>query len=148
MHFRNIQGGFLNFRETFIDNGDLDMLKMARVFKEVGYDGMLQPDHMPLVDIEGPNGSAVVGHTLRARLHQGDHRGAQGRSVGGSSAVCGGCGEARIAAPVPWGRDWRLRHWPRRHRCGPAAIVDAAAGVSAGVDQMRHIEARQSVRRG
>ena len=63
VHFRNIHGGFLNFRETFIDNGDLDMLKMARVFKEVGYDGMLQPDHMPLVDIEGPNGSAVVGHT-------------------------------------------------------------------------------------
>ena len=33
VHFRNIHGGFLNFRETFIDNGDLDMLKMARVFK-------------------------------------------------------------------------------------------------------------------
>jgi mannonate dehydratase len=62
VHFRNIQGGFLNFRETFIDNGDLDMLKMARVFKEVGYDGMLQPDHMPLVDLEGANGSSVVGH--------------------------------------------------------------------------------------
>jgi mannonate dehydratase len=62
VHFRNIQGGFLNFRETFIDNGDIDMLKMARVFKEVGYKGMLQPDHMPLVDMEGPAGSAVAGH--------------------------------------------------------------------------------------
>ena len=62
VHFRNIQGGFLNFRETFIDNGDIDMLKMARVFKEVGYDGMFQPDHMPLVDIEGPSGSSVAGH--------------------------------------------------------------------------------------
>jgi mannonate dehydratase len=25
-HFRNIEGGFLNFRETFVDNGSVDML--------------------------------------------------------------------------------------------------------------------------
>jgi len=43
VHFRNIEGGFLNFRETFIDNGSVDMLKAMRVYKEVGYDGMLMP---------------------------------------------------------------------------------------------------------
>ena len=50
VHVRNIAGGFLNFRETFIDNGSVDMLKAARVYKEVGYDGMLMPDHVPDVD--------------------------------------------------------------------------------------------------
>jgi mannonate dehydratase len=50
VHFRNIEGGFGNFRETFIDNGSVDMLKAARVYKEVGYDGMLMPDHVPNVD--------------------------------------------------------------------------------------------------
>jgi len=50
VHFRNIEGGFLNFRETFIDNGSVDMLKAARVYKEVGYDGMLMPDHVPQVE--------------------------------------------------------------------------------------------------
>jgi len=50
VHFRNIEGGRLNFRETFIDNGSVDMLKAARVYKEVGYDGMLMPDHVPHVD--------------------------------------------------------------------------------------------------
>jgi mannonate dehydratase len=50
VHFRNIEGGYLNFRETFIDNGSIDMLKAARVYKEVGYDGMLMPDHVPNVD--------------------------------------------------------------------------------------------------
>ena len=50
VHFRNIEGGFGNFRETFIDNGSVDMLKAARVYKEVGYDGMLMPDHVPHVD--------------------------------------------------------------------------------------------------
>jgi mannonate dehydratase len=50
VHFRNIEGGRLNFRETFIDNGSVDMLKAARVYKEVGYDGVLMPDHVPHVD--------------------------------------------------------------------------------------------------
>jgi mannonate dehydratase len=49
VHFRNIQGGFLNFRESFIDDGAVDMLKAMRVYKEVGYDGMMMPDHVPRV---------------------------------------------------------------------------------------------------
>ena len=49
VHFRNIRGGFLNFRETFIDDGDVDMLRALRVYKEVGYDGMIMPDHVPRV---------------------------------------------------------------------------------------------------
>jgi mannonate dehydratase len=47
VHFRNIRGGFLKFQETFIDDGDVDMLKAMRVYKEVGYDGMMMPDHVP-----------------------------------------------------------------------------------------------------
>ena len=50
VHFRNIEGGFLNFRETFIDNGSVDMLKAMRVYKEVGYDGMMMPDHVPRIE--------------------------------------------------------------------------------------------------
>lgn len=49
VHFRNIRGGFLRFQETFIDDGDVDMLKALRVYKEVGYDGMVMPDHVPRI---------------------------------------------------------------------------------------------------
>lgn len=49
VHFRNIRGGFLNFQETFIDDGDVDMLKAMRVYKEIGYDGMMMPDHVPKI---------------------------------------------------------------------------------------------------
>ncbi|HMJ62265.1 MAG TPA: mannonate dehydratase, partial [Bryobacteraceae bacterium] len=49
-----IRGGFLNFQETFPDAGDVDMLSILRVYKEVGYDGMLMPDHVPV--IEGDTG--------------------------------------------------------------------------------------------
>ena len=54
VHFRNIHGGFLNFQETFPDCGDVDMVEALRVYKEVGYDGMLMPDHVPI--IEGDEG--------------------------------------------------------------------------------------------
>jgi mannonate dehydratase len=49
VHFRNIKGGFGSFQETFPDNGDVDFIKAARVYKEVGYDGMLMPDHVPTI---------------------------------------------------------------------------------------------------
>jgi mannonate dehydratase len=51
VHFRNIQGRFLDFRETFPDNGDVDMPRALRTYKEVGYDGMIMPDHVP--DVPG-----------------------------------------------------------------------------------------------
>ncbi len=54
VHFRNIRGGFLDFQETFIDDGDVDMLQAMRVYREVGYDGMIMPDHVPR--IPGDNG--------------------------------------------------------------------------------------------
>jgi mannonate dehydratase len=54
VHFRNIHGGFLHFEETFPDAGDVDMLAALRVYKEVGYDGMIMPDHVP--HIEGDAG--------------------------------------------------------------------------------------------
>jgi len=54
VHFRNIHGGFLHFQETFPDCGDVDLLAALRVYKEIGYDGMLMPDHVP--SIQGDDG--------------------------------------------------------------------------------------------
>jgi mannonate dehydratase len=51
VHFRNIKGGFLNFQETFIDDGDVDMPACLRVYREVGYEGMIMPDHVPGIPI-------------------------------------------------------------------------------------------------
>ena len=56
VHFRNIRGGLGKFEETFPDDGDVDMLRALRVYKEVGYDGMVMPDHAPV--IEGDAGHA------------------------------------------------------------------------------------------
>jgi len=55
VEFRNIKGGYLKFQETFPDDGDIDMLAALRLYKQVGFDGMLFPDHVPR--IEGDQGS-------------------------------------------------------------------------------------------
>jgi mannonate dehydratase len=69
VHFRNIDGGFLNFRETFIDNGSVDMLKAMRVYKEVGYDGMMMPDHVPQVEgVDSAQGFAYAFGYIKALI--------------------------------------------------------------------------------
>jgi mannonate dehydratase len=54
VHFRNIRGHFLNFQETFPDNGSVNMPRAMRTYKEVGYEYMVMPDHAP--KIEGDTG--------------------------------------------------------------------------------------------
>jgi mannonate dehydratase len=49
VHFRNIEGRIGDFRETFPDNGDVNMIEALRTYREVGFDGMIMPDHVPRV---------------------------------------------------------------------------------------------------
>lgn len=49
IHFRNVIREIPRekYTETFIDEGQADMLGVLRVLKEVGYDRLLHPDHAP-----------------------------------------------------------------------------------------------------
>ena len=47
IHLRNIKGGWNNFQEVYPDNGDMDFVEVVRTLRDVGYDGMLMPDHTP-----------------------------------------------------------------------------------------------------
>ena len=47
VHFRNIRGRRDDFREVYPDEGDLDMVAIARTLHEVDYPFMVMPDHMP-----------------------------------------------------------------------------------------------------
>jgi mannonate dehydratase len=55
VHFRNIRGAMLKFEETFPDDGDVDMPRALRVYREIGYDGLIMPDHVPQI-LGDPNG--------------------------------------------------------------------------------------------
>jgi mannonate dehydratase len=54
VHFRNIKGGRFSFTEEFADAGDMDMPAALRLYKEVGVDCMIMPDHVPEIDGEAP----------------------------------------------------------------------------------------------
>jgi mannonate dehydratase len=51
VHFRNVQTiqPYFNYVETFIDEGQTDMLAAMRALREVGYAGMVVPDHSPSI---------------------------------------------------------------------------------------------------
>jgi sugar phosphate isomerase/epimerase len=52
VHFRNIKGGYLDFSECFADEGSVDMAASIRAYREVGYDGIPFPDHVPVSDLD------------------------------------------------------------------------------------------------
>lgn len=49
IHFRNIRGRRDAFEEVFPDEGDVDMVRAFRTLLDVGYSGMVMPDHVPEV---------------------------------------------------------------------------------------------------
>jgi mannonate dehydratase len=51
VHFRNVRTTTpkYNYEETFIDEGQTDMLAAMRAFQEVGYSHMIVPDHSPVI---------------------------------------------------------------------------------------------------
>src|SRR5574341_1758109 len=42
--------GVVRSEPTFPDDGDVDMIRAMRGYKEVGYDGMIMPDHVPHIE--------------------------------------------------------------------------------------------------
>jgi mannonate dehydratase len=47
VHLRNIKGGWNDFQEVYPDNGDMDFAQIIKALKNVGYNGMVMPDHIP-----------------------------------------------------------------------------------------------------
>ena len=54
VHFRNVRGKVPNYREVFLDEGDVDMIETLRIYRECGYDGVLIPDHTPRTACDAP----------------------------------------------------------------------------------------------
>lgn len=60
IHLRNIKGGWDNFQEVYPDNGDMDFLHVIRALRDVGFDGMVMPDHVPVHAAEGSSAQAFA----------------------------------------------------------------------------------------
>jgi mannonate dehydratase len=54
VHFRNVRGKVPDYKETFVDDGDIDMLRVLRILKRNNYTGVLIPDHTPQMSCAAP----------------------------------------------------------------------------------------------
>ena len=65
VHFRDVRGGPTKFVETFHDDGQTDMFEAMRTYYEIGFDGVMRPDHTPTMAGE-PNDQP--GYMMLGRL--------------------------------------------------------------------------------
>ena len=54
VHLRNVTGKVPRYRETFIDDGDIDVLRVLRILRKNHFDGALIPDHTPQMTCDAP----------------------------------------------------------------------------------------------
>ncbi|MBA2392456.1 MAG: mannonate dehydratase [Ktedonobacteraceae bacterium] len=66
VHFRDIRGTARSFVETFHDAGPTDMAEAMRCYQEIGFSGVMRPDHVPT--LEG-DANDTPGYTTRGRLY-------------------------------------------------------------------------------
>jgi mannonate dehydratase len=72
VHFRTVRGTVPKYVETFVDDGDIDMLKAMRTYRDSGFNGPFVSDHTPGVEADVPGGR--IGRTfthgyMRALVH-------------------------------------------------------------------------------
>lgn len=82
IHLRNVVGKVPHYRETFIDEGDVDMIRILAILQRNQFDGVLIPDHTPQMTCAAP-WHAGMAHTLgfmlaaKAALESHDRYGAE-----------------------------------------------------------------------
>ena len=67
-HFRDVRGGPTRFVETFHDDGQTDMVDAMRAYRDIGFDGIMRPDHVPALEGEQPGEGYAAGYTMLGRL--------------------------------------------------------------------------------
>ena len=50
VHFRDVRGTPDEFVETFHEEGKTDMLACMKAYRDIGFDGVLRPDHVPTME--------------------------------------------------------------------------------------------------
>jgi mannonate dehydratase len=70
VHLRNVRGKVPFYKETFIDEGDVDVVRVLQILKRNNFDGVIIPDHAPQLACAAPwhAGMAYALGYLRAAL--------------------------------------------------------------------------------
>jgi mannonate dehydratase len=70
VHFRNVDQPLPHFVETFIDGGYMDMYKVIKALREVEFDGVLIPDHIPMMANDRRIGTAFTVGYMKALVER------------------------------------------------------------------------------
>ncbi|WP_119070557.1 mannonate dehydratase [Aggregatilinea lenta] len=54
IHFRNIRGKVPRYHEVFVDEGDVDMIRVIRILLQNRFEGVIIPDHTPQMTCDAP----------------------------------------------------------------------------------------------
>jgi mannonate dehydratase len=54
VHLRNVRDKVPHYKETFIDDGEVDVLRVLAILKRNGFDGVIIPDHAPQMSCAAP----------------------------------------------------------------------------------------------
>ncbi|MBI5769248.1 MAG: mannonate dehydratase [Verrucomicrobia bacterium] len=70
VHLRNVRDKVPHYKETFIDDGEVDVLRVLAILKQNNFDGVIIPDHAPQMSCAAPwhAGMAFALGYLRAGL--------------------------------------------------------------------------------
>jgi mannonate dehydratase len=68
VHFRNVDAPMPHFVETFVDGGYQDMYRVMKALQEVGFRGVVIPDHIPQMADDPRLGTAFTIGYMRALL--------------------------------------------------------------------------------
>jgi mannonate dehydratase len=63
LHLRNVVGKVPHYRETFIDEGEVDMVRILSILQRNHFDGVVIPDHTPQMSCSAP-WHAGMAHTI------------------------------------------------------------------------------------
>ena len=67
VHLRNVRGSLATaggFEEVLLDDGDLNMFKVLLELKKVGFDGCLNPDHIPALEGDSPDAHQGLAYSI------------------------------------------------------------------------------------
>ncbi len=63
VHLRNVKGKVPKYHEAFIDEGDVDMVRILSILRRNGFEGVVIPDHTPQMSCSAPWHTGMT-HTL------------------------------------------------------------------------------------
>ena len=67
VHMRNVRGSLATagaYEETLLDDGDLNMFKVLRELHKVGFQGCINPDHIPTIPGDTPTKTAGWAYSI------------------------------------------------------------------------------------